>query len=100
MEGSDEVREGETPSPARETRALPGEEASSGAELGIPGTTRGGSSRACFANAAMWAGVVPQQPPTMFNQPLRAHCKTFEAKVSGVSGNPVSESGSGSPAFG
>jgi hypothetical protein len=48
----------------------------------------------------MCAGVVPQQPPTMFNQPLRTHRKTFGAKVSGVSGNPVSESGSGSPAFG
>src|SRR5205823_11096277 len=64
------------------------------------GIFRGGRSRACFANAAMCAGVVPQQPPTMFNQPLRAHCNTFGAKVSGVSGNPVSESGSGSPAFG
>src|SRR6267143_1449820 len=59
----------------------------------FPVTGCGGSSRACLAKAAICAGVVPQQPPTMLSQPLRTHFKTFGANVSGVSGNPVSESG-------
>ena len=48
----------------------------------------------------MCAGVVPQQPPTMFSQPLRAHSSSCGARVSGVSGKPVGSIGLGNPAFG
>ena len=34
------------------------------------GRVRGGLSATASAIARMWAGVVPQQPPTMFSQPL------------------------------
>src|SRR5581483_2586959 len=52
------------------------------------------------AIALICGGVVPQQPPTMFNQPFSAHSRNCGASVSGVSGKPVSDSGSGKPAFG
>ena len=64
------------------------------------GIARGGSPWTAFAIARMWSGVVPQQPPTMFNQPCCAQSRSCGARLSGVSGNPVAESGSGSPAFG
>ena len=37
------------------------------------GATRGGRSLTASAIAAMWSGVVPQQPPTTFTKPLRAN---------------------------
>src|SRR5574343_644899 len=37
------------------------------------GSVRGGTPRSAPAIALMWAGEVPQQPPTMFTTPLRAH---------------------------
>ena len=61
---------------------------------------RGGQLRTASAICRMCAGVVPQHPPTTFSQPLRAQSRSCGARLSGVSGNPVSESGSGSPAFG
>ena len=43
----------------------------------------------CFACARqsprMWAGVVPQQPPTMFSQPLAANSPSTAAICAGVS---------------
>ena len=61
---------------------------------------RGGQSRTAAAIARIWAGVVPQHPPTMFSQPADAHSASCGARLAGVSGNPVSERGSGKPAFG
>ena len=51
-------------------------------------------------SAAICAGVVPQQPPTMLSQPLSTHSPNCGASDSGVSGKPVGNSGSGSPALG
>src|SRR5438046_9294193 len=48
----------------------------------------------------MCSGWVPQQPPTRLSQPFSAHLATFGVNVFGVSGNPVSDNGSGRPAFG
>src|SRR5260370_8265216 len=48
----------------------------------------------------MCSGVVPQQPPTRLSQPFFAHFLSFGAKFCGVSGKPVSDNGSGRPAFG
>ena len=48
----------------------------------------------------MCSGVVPQQPPTRLSQPFSAHFLSFGAKLCGVSGKPVSDNGSGRPAFG
>ena len=39
------------------------------AGAGAAAGTRGRRVRASAAMAAMWAGVVPQQPPTMLTQP-------------------------------
>src|SRR5216683_1944686 len=39
----------------------------------IRGGRRGGKPRTAWAMAWMCAGVVPQQPPTMFSQPSSAH---------------------------
>ena len=99
-----EACEGETPSVRaglaaksetgvlpRTSRALPGLRE-------FPG--RGAIPRTAHANARMCSGVVPQQPPTRLSQPFSAHLATFGAKVPGVSGKPVGESGSGRPAFG
>jgi hypothetical protein len=46
---------------------------------------RGGSPSTARAMAAMCSGVVPQQPPTMFRNPLAANSRTSEEVVSGVS---------------
>src|SRR5438093_4403941 len=62
--------------------------------------SRGLQLRTACAIARMCSGVVPQQPPTRFNQPFSAHLATLGANVSGVSGKPVSDNGSGKPAFG
>ncbi len=66
----------------------------------ISGTTRGAKARTASAIFAICGGVVPQQPPTMFSQPASAHSAICGASDSGVSGKPVSDSGSGNPAFG
>ena len=55
---------------------------SSGATSGI---RRGATPSTACAMAAMWAGVVPQQPPTMFSSPLRAHSPICSAMISGDS---------------
>ena len=49
------------------------------------GTARGASPATACAIAAMCAGVVPQQPPTMFTRPLCAHSRISPARCSGVS---------------
>src|SRR5262245_66572384 len=64
------------------------------------GTWRGGNSLTASAMALMCAGVVPQQPPTILSQPFAAQSRSCGASVSGVSGNPVGDIGSGSPALG
>ncbi len=46
----------------------------------------------------MWAGVVPQQPPTMFTSPDRANSSSIPAVSSGVSSYPPKAFGR--PAFG
>src|SRR5262249_61076265 len=61
---------------------------------------RGLQVRPAFAIARMCSGVVPQQPPTIFNQPFVTQAVSLGANDAGVSGNPVGESGSGNPAFG
>ena len=65
-----------------------------------PGISRGGQPRTAFAISRMCSGVVPQHPPTRLSQPFFAHFCNFGASDFGVSGKPVSESGSGRPAFG
>ncbi len=49
------------------------------------GTLRGGNSATTRAISAMCAGVVPQQPPTMFSSPASAHWRISPARCSGVS---------------
>src|SRR6266567_7619010 len=48
----------------------------------------------------MWGGVVPQQPPTMFNQRFCAQSFNCGASDCGVSGKPVGKRGLGRPALG
>ena len=48
--------------------------------------------------AAMWSGVVPQQPPTMLTSPAAANSPTTAAISSGVSS--YSPKAFGSPALG
>ncbi len=66
------------------------------------GTTTAGSRRSrpstAWAIAAMWAGVVPQQPPRMLTKPASANSLTMPAVSSGVSS--YSPNALGSPAFG
>ena len=50
------------------------------------------------AIAAMWAGVVPQQPPTRFTKPLSANSPRTAAVSSGDSS--YSPNALGRPAFG
>ena len=64
------------------------------------GATRGVAPRTASAMARMCSGVVPQQPPTRLSQPFRAHSPSTGAMSAGVSGNPVGNSGLGSPALG
>jgi hypothetical protein len=49
------------------------------------GTGRGGRPATALATAPMCAGVVPQQPPTRFTSPLRAHSPTSSAVRAGLS---------------
>ncbi|GIT12750.1 MAG: hypothetical protein CM1200mP34_1560 [Verrucomicrobiales bacterium] len=60
----------------------------------------GSQSATALAISRICPGVVPQQPPTMFSQPLAAQSCNCGANDSGVSGKPVGSSGSGMPAFG
>ena len=41
----------------------------------------------------MNSGVVPQQPPTMFNQPFSAHSRTVFVNSTGLESNPPIPSG-------
>jgi hypothetical protein len=50
--------------------------------------------------AAMWSGVVPQQPPTMLTRPAVANSRSSADVVGGSSSYPVGASGFGRPAFG
>ncbi len=59
---------------------------------------RGGTERMACAIALMCSGVVPQQPPTMFSQPLLAHSPIWRPMDSGVSS--YSPKAFGRPAFG
>ncbi len=65
---------------------------------GTLGIGRGAWRAAASASAAMWAGVVPQHPPTMFKKPLAMNSSTTSAICSGVSS--YSPNSFGSPAFG
>ncbi len=47
--------------------------------------TRGGSPATASAMALMWAGVVPQQPPTRLTSPLSANSWRIPAIYSGLS---------------
>ncbi len=49
------------------------------------GTARGARSRTEAAIASMWAGVVPQHPPTMFRSPSCANAVSSSHVISGVS---------------
>ena len=48
------------------------------------GLARGASPATASATARMCAGVVPQQPPTMFTSPERANSPTSSAIAAGV----------------
>mmetsp|Transcript_5226 Transcript_5226/g.15529 ORF Transcript_5226/g.15529 Transcript_5226/m.15529 type:complete len:203 (+) Transcript_5226:2752-3360(+) len=50
---------------------------------GASGFCRGLVSLTALASAAMWSGVVPQQPPSMLTRPRSANCFTSVAKASG-----------------
>ena len=65
---------------------------------GICGSGRGAESRTAAASAAMCAGVVPQQPPTMLTKPLAANSPSTAAVAAGDSS--YSPNAFGSPAFG
>ena len=62
------------------------------------GRTRGRALATAPAIARMCAGVVPQQPPTRFSQPLWAKSPRAAAMLSGVSSKPPKALGK--PAFG
>ena len=64
----------------------------------VVGGTRGARPRARAAMAVMWAGVVPQQPPTMFTQPSSRKRLSLKARLGGVS--PYWPRSSGRPALG
>ena len=64
----------------------------------IFGTLRGATEATASTMAAMWAGVVPQQPPTMFTRPLSANSPSWPAMYSGVSS--YSPNSLGRPALG
>ncbi len=63
---------------------------SDGSRTCLPSTAR--------AIAPMWAGVVPQQPPTMLRKPASANSASTSAVCSGSSS--YSPNALGSPAFG
>ena len=66
--------------------------------LGISGMARGLYLATASAMAWICAGVVPQQPPTMFRKPLAANSSTTTAISSGVSS--YSPKAFGRPALG
>ena len=51
----------------------------------ISGTWRGAMPSIALAMAAIWSGVVPQQPPRMLTSPLSANSTTSPAMYSGLS---------------
>ena len=59
---------------------------------------RGDNSRTASARALIWAGVVPQHPPTMLSQPRSANSRRSADMISGVSSKPPKAFGN--PAFG
>ena len=62
------------------------------------GTSRGALPSAAAAMARMWSGVVPQQPPIMFTNPLAANSPSSRAVSAGRSSySPITL---GRPAFG
>ena len=65
---------------------------------GISGIRRGAKPSTDSRIARMCAGVVPQQPPTMFRKPLWANSASTSAMSSGVSS--YSPNALGSPALG
>src|SRR5512147_360061 len=66
----------------------------------IVGIILGARPRTASAINLIWAGVVPQQPPTILSHPFSAHSRSWGARLSGVSGEPVGSNGFGNPAFG
>ncbi len=62
------------------------------------GTARGERLFTASAMARMWAGFVPQQPPTTLTHPASANARRSFAIDSGVSSKPPKAFGS--PAFG
>ena len=64
------------------------------------GLARGAMPSMARAIAAMWSGVVPQQPPATLTKPACANSFSSAAVISGVSSKPVSDIGFGRPAFG
>ena len=50
----------------------------------VAGIARGASDATASRMAAMWSGVVPQQPPTRLTKPLRANSPKAAAMSSGV----------------
>src|SRR3989344_4698138 len=66
--------------------------------LGISGRARGGYLLPAAAIAWICAGVVPQQPPTMFKKPEAANSSTTTAISAGVSS--YSPKAFGRPALG
>ena len=103
----DEGREGVAGGRRRHLEVLRWESAHAAAKGSSPdsrsvglssGTWRGGMPATASAIALMCAGVVPQQPPTMFTIPLCAHSRSCVLITSGPSS--YSPSSFGSPALG
>ena len=65
---------------------------------GSSGTARTGAPLTASAMEAMWSGVVPQQPPTMFSRPAAANSRRMSAVAAGCSS--YSPKAFGKPAFG
>ncbi|MCY1309892.1 hypothetical protein D9M70_600330 [compost metagenome] len=64
------------------------------------GSARGVVSSSSAAMAAMWSGVVPQQPPATLMKPASANSRSRAEVSAGSSSKPVSLIGLGRPAFG
>ena len=60
---------------------------------GRSGTVRGATPSTALAMAAIQSGVVPQQPPTMLSQPLRANSPSAAAVWSVSPRKPPKPSG-------
>ena len=68
--------------------------------IGTSGTSRAATPCIAAKMAAICAGVVPQQPPTIFTKPDCANSRNSDEVSAGVSSKPVSLMGLGKPAFG